>query len=117
MDEVEQLVRTIFFTHGSTRKIPLDEEEQWNYDYNEDHIAQRLLYRHELREQIMRKGYTREQAEKMISECWLRGIIDEVSTDPRPCKNDRDRFIMANEEYWVEREGDFLSTTNTTRKC
>ncbi|MEX2704050.1 MAG: hypothetical protein Q6352_002130 [Candidatus Freyrarchaeum guaymaensis] len=108
MDEVEQLVRTIFFTHGSTRKIPLDEEEQWNYDYNEDHIAQRLLYRHELREQIMRKGYTREQAEKMISECWLRGIIDEVSTDPRPCKNDRDRFIMANEEYWVEREGDFL---------
>lgn len=56
MDEVEQLVRTIFFTHGSTRKIPLDEEEQWNYDYNEDHIAQRLLYRYDLRRTDNEKG-------------------------------------------------------------
>ncbi|MBW1935826.1 MAG: hypothetical protein ACTSRF_06640 [Candidatus Freyarchaeota archaeon] len=109
MDEVERLIRTIFLLHGETRKIPLTLEGKRIYDYNEDYIMQKLLYRYELIEHITKRGYTQEQAEKMIAECWLRGIINMVSMDPQPPKKDRDIFIMANEEYWVEEEEGLLS--------
>ncbi len=105
MDDIERMVRTIFHQHGRTLKIPLEAEEKMCYDYEEDYIIQKLLYRYEIREQIMKKGYTHEQAENMISESVLRGIIDLKSIDPDGLSNrDKNKYVMANEEYWVKEE-------------
>lgn len=111
MDEVERLIRTIFITHGRTRKISIEEREISCYDYEEDYIIQKLLYRHELREYIMKEGYTREQAEKIISESVVREILDGAGIDLRPKTQEKDQYVMANEEHFVEDELEHLRYT------
>ena len=109
MNEIERMVRTILLTHGETRKIPIDQEDLWCYDYEESYIIQKRMRHKELREHIMEKGCTREQAEEMILDCWVRGVIGRVSVDLDNCESkDKDEYVMANEEYWVEDETDSL---------
>jgi hypothetical protein len=74
MNEIERMVRAIFLTYGETRKIPIEEEELWCYDYEENYIIQKLLHHHEIRENIMNQGYTHEQAEEIITDCEMRGL-------------------------------------------
>ncbi|MEM3564838.1 MAG: hypothetical protein QXR19_16525 [Candidatus Jordarchaeaceae archaeon] len=110
MDEVEKLVRRIFTIHGTEWKIPLEEEEEEYYDYEENYITQKLLRHHELRKHIMDEGYTWEQAEKIIDEAELRGIIDLKGIDPNiPKSKEMNKYVLANEEYWVENEYDIMS--------
>ena len=108
----ERMVREILLVHGKTDKIPLkkvyagkdeDGEETFLdiYDYEEDYKIRKRLCRKKLREHIMRKGYTEKQADEIILDCVVRGVIDRISVEDN---RDMEEFILANEEHWVEME-------------
>lgn len=105
MNEIERMVRTIFLVYGETKKIPIAEEDLWCYDYEESYIIQKCMRHKELIERIIERGYKVEQAEEIILECCIRGVMDLVSLDlESPVNRDNDEYVMVNEEHWVESE-------------
>lgn len=112
MRETERMVREIFLVHGETEKFPLEEayagkDEDGEpifvdmYDYEEDYMIEKRLTHIELKKHIMKRGYTEEQAEKIILKCCVRGTIGCVIMNQ---KRENDIYALVNEEHWVEDE-------------
>ena len=112
MRETERMVREIFLVHGETEKFPLEEayagkDEDGEpifvdmYDYEEDYMIEKRLTHVELKKHIMKRGYTEEQAEKIILKCCVRGTIGCVIMNQ---KRENDIYALVNEEHWVEDE-------------
>jgi len=115
MKMIERMIREILLIHGETDKLPLEEayigkDEEGEeifvdmYDYEEDYMIRKTLTHGELKKHIMERGYTEKQAEEIITDCLVRGVMDRIIVDLDHPGREGDIYALVNEEHWVEDE-------------
>ena len=101
MDERQRIVREIFLKNGKDRKFPIREEDWKYYDYEEEEVIRKELTRGNLKNLLIDKGYTEEEAKEIIRECWLRNILTIMGIGSSPSQEEN-ICLMINEEHLVK---------------
>lgn len=107
MDERQRIIREIFQKNGEDWRFPIYKEDWGYYDYAVKKIIRKALTQGELKNLLAEKGYSEAEAEEIIRECELRGII-ELKGVGYNSSGDDDTYMTVNEEDLVAEKVDDL---------